>query len=115
LVVHASFGDHSFLFPGDIEAEAEAELVEIAGDALRSDVLIAPHHGSRKSGSIGFLKKVQPQRVVISTRSRRRPIRPHPEVLARYRETGSIIYCTANQGAIRFITDGRRLREWVSE
>jgi len=115
LVVQASFGDYSFLFPGDIETEAEAELAEIAGDALKSDVLIAPHHGSRTSGSIGFLKKVQPQRVVISTGIRSRQIRPHPEALARYRQVCSIIYCTANQGAIHFITDGRRLQEWDSQ
>jgi competence protein ComEC len=115
VVVQACLGAHSFLFPGDIEAEAEAELVEIAGDELRSDVLIAPHHGSRTSGTIPFLKKVQPQRVIISTGARRRQIRPHPEALARYREVCPVIYCTANQGAVRFSTDGRRLREWVTE
>jgi competence protein ComEC len=115
LVVQVRFGAHAFLFPGDIEAEAETELVKIAGDALRSDVLIAPHHGSRTSGSIGFLNKVQPQRVVISTGARRRQIRPHPEALGRYRQACSIIYCTATQGAIRFITDGRRLQVWDSE
>lgn len=115
LVVHARFGDHSFLFPGDIEAEAEAELVKIAGDSLRSDVLIAPHHGSRTSGTFPFLNQVHPQRVVISTGAGRRPVRPHPEALARYLEICPTIYCTATQGAIQFSTDGRRLREWVTE
>jgi competence protein ComEC len=115
LVVQARFGDHSFLFPGDIEAEAEAELVELAGDLLESDVLIAPHHGSRTSGTIPFLNHVHPQRVIISTGARKWPVRPHPEALARYRQVCPVIYCTANQGAVQFSTDGRRLREWVTE
>ncbi|MFH0729689.1 MAG: DNA internalization-related competence protein ComEC/Rec2 [Pseudomonadota bacterium] len=115
VVVHVRFGDHSFLFPGDIEADAEAELVKIAGDLLGSEVLIAPHHGSRTSGTTSFLNKVHPQRVVISTGVRRWPVRPHPEALARYRAACPIIYCTANQGAVQFSTDGRRLREWVTE
>jgi competence protein ComEC len=115
LVVHARFGAHSFLFPGDIEAEAEAELVEIAGDLLRSDVLIAPHHGSRTSGTIAFLNKVQPRRVIISTGWRWHQVRPPPETVARYREACPIIYCTAIQGAVLFSTDGRQLQEWVTE
>lgn len=115
LVVHVRLGAHSFLFPGDIEAEAEAELVAIAGDALGSDVLVAPHHGSRTSGSITFLNKVRPKTVVVSAGMSRRQLRPHPEALARYREVCPVVYCTASQGAIRFVTDGRRLREWVTE
>jgi ComEC/Rec2-related protein len=42
------------LLTGDIEAAAESRLVETYGEALKADVLVAPHHGSKTSSTIGF-------------------------------------------------------------
>ncbi len=107
LVAKVTFGDTSFLFPGDIEAEAEAELVTMAGDRLKSAVLIAPHHGSRTSSSERFLDAVDPEYIIISAGTGGRF--PHPSVMERYERRGCEIYQTAESGAVSMSTDGHRL------
>jgi competence protein ComEC len=109
LVVQASFGNMSFLFPGDIMAAAEKELVRLAGDQLASTVLIAPHHGSRSSSSEIFLDQVRPEVVIVSSGRNRRLKFPHPTVLRRYENRGYNIFRTNINGAICLTTDGRHL------
>ncbi len=108
LVVRVSYGEVSILLPGDIMQPAERELVGMAGDKLKSTVLVAPHHGSRTSSSEEFLAAVAPQAVVISCADRPGSGIPHPQILRRYEDHGAIIYRTDRNGAIRFITDGQR-------
>jgi competence protein ComEC len=110
LVVKVSYGDASFLFPGDIMAPAEMELVGIAGGGLASRVLIAPHHGSRSSSSQQFLEKVDPQMVVVSCGRNSRFNFPHPEILKRYKDLGVSIFRTDLNGAVRLSTNGQLIR-----
>jgi competence protein ComEC len=109
LVLKISFGATSFLFPGDIKARAEYELVSTAGDKLKSTVLLAPHHGSQTSSTEPFLEKVNPDVVVISSRWRSRFGFPHPLVLKRYKAKGGRVLETAHNGAVSVRTDGRTL------
>lgn len=110
LVVKVTFGEVSFLFPGDIEAKAEKELVEMAGDKLKSVVLIAPHHGSKTSSSEAFLDAVDPEYVVISAGWNNRSRMPHWAVMKRYEERGYEIYRTDKDGAVSISTDGESVR-----
>ena len=109
LVVKASMGSTSFLFPGDIMAAAEKELVDIAGKRLNSTVLIAPHHGSRSSNSTVFLGEVNPEVVVISSGRQSRFKLPHPEILEKYQHHGYAIFRTDINGAVSLSTDGQQL------
>jgi competence protein ComEC len=109
LVLKITYGDISFLFPGDIGKPAETELIKTAGARLRSTVLIAPHHGSRTSSSRVFLEAVDPEVIVISAGWKNRFHFPHPSVIKRYREIGARIYRTDLHGAIRMVTDGQGL------
>ena len=109
VVLKVSFGDISFLFPGDIMAEAEKELVGLAGADLACDVLLVPHHGSRSSSSQPFLSKVQPDVAVISAGWRNRFRFPHATVLDAYKRSGCRIFRTDRNGAIVIKTDGNRL------
>ena len=109
MVLKASFGAESFLFPGDIEIRAEYELAAIAGDKLKSTVLLAPHHGSKTSSSEMFIEKVNPEVIIISSGRKSRFGFPHPSVLKRYKEKGCRILGTARNGAVSMSTDGQTL------
>ena len=109
LVVKAEFGSKSFLFPGDIMAGAERELVAIVGNNLKSTVLIAPHHGSKTSSTVSFLDKVKPKHVIISSGWKNSFRFPHSSVLKRYKERGYEVFRTDSHGALTMSTDGKSL------
>jgi competence protein ComEC len=115
LVLKASFGETAFLFPGDIEAEAESELAIHAGNTLKSTILLAPHHGSCTSSTPVFLDRVQPNIVIFSARPNNRFRLPHPEVLNRYTMRNCKIFRTDQDGAIMITTDGKEVRIKVTE
>ena len=109
LVLKVSFGDVAFLFPGDIVARAERELVDLAGTDLDCDVLLVPHHGSRSSSSRTFLAKARPDVAVISAGWKNRFQFPHATVLQAYQKSGCRIFRTDQNGAVVLTTDGERL------
>ena len=110
LVVKAVFGSKSILFPGDIQAMAERELVSMGKNTLQSTVLIAPHHGGRSSSTTEFLDTVKPELVIISSGWKTSYKFPHPSVLKRYKERGCRILRTDCNGAVMMVTDGRSLK-----
>jgi len=110
LVLRLVVGDVSFLFTGDIEADAETALIA-DGAELRSTVLKVPHHGSNTSSSRALLDVVQPSIAVVSAGKDNRFGHPHADVLARLREW-SEVFLTARSGAVHFETDGERI--WIS-
>ncbi len=109
LVLRCTYGSKSILFPGDIEAMAEKELVRISGTDLKSTVLVAPHHGSKTSSTDIMLAKTDPMAVVISAGWSNRFGFPHPEVLQKYQNLGCQIYRTDLSGAVTITTDGSTL------
>jgi competence protein ComEC len=109
LVLKVRFGSTSLLFPGDIEKKAEAEIVLLNRERLRSTLLMAPHHGSRSSSSVKFLAEVSPDWIVISSGWRNRFRFPHPSVLKRYEDRGCQVISTALNGAIFIKSDGNSM------
>lgn len=108
LVVRVEIGGVSILIPGDIEARREKLLAETKPHALRADILIAAHHGSRTSSTEEFLSAVRPELVIISA-GRPSPFgHPHPEVVERIKAHGARALTTPEDGgiAIRFSQDG---------
>ena len=75
----------SALLVGDIEQPQEARLLA-AGVALKADVLLVPHHGSKTSSSAAFLDAVQPQIALVQAGYRNRYGHPAAPVMARYAE-----------------------------
>ena len=96
----------SALLAGDIERDQEAALVAGQAAALRSDVLIAPHHGSRTSSTAAFLDAVQPATAVFQAGYRSRFGHPAPDVVARYRERGIAVVASPACGAWRWPHSG---------
>jgi competence protein ComEC len=105
-VVRVAGGGRSVLLTGDIERDQEATLVREQHDALRSDVLIAPHHGSKTSSSALFLDAVAPSIAVFQAGYRNRFGHPAAEVLDRYRERGIAIVASPACGAWQWPADG---------
>lgn len=98
----------AILFPGDIEARAETELMACCRPELASSVLVAPHHGSRTSTTSDFLAAVDPKIIVFSVGWMNRFGFPHASVLERCQQRAERIYRTDGQGAIFLRTNGRR-------
>jgi competence protein ComEC len=111
LVLRLSFGGRVVLFPGDLEADGEGELVgrRDVGQPVAADVLKVPHHGSRTSSSAELVDAVHPSLAVISLGWRNRFHFPAPEVLARYAARGATVLRTDRDGAVSLTIapDGR--------
>ena len=108
IVLRLSLGTVSILMAGDIEREAEEEMVR-SGAALKADLLKAPHHGSRTSSSSALLNAVSPKFAVVSVGEQSRFGHPHSEVLSRYLNRGVSLYRTGRSGMITARTDGNTL------
>ena len=65
IVAKLIYNKTSILFTGDIEAEAEKELVKKYGHKLKSDILKVSHHGSKTSSTQDFIDKVNPKIALI--------------------------------------------------
>lgn len=113
LALRLDWGLLSLVLAGDIEAEAEAELVA-SGLPLRAILLKVPHHGSRSSSTPAFVRAVRPRVAVIQVGARNPFGHPVPEVLARYADEGTVVYRTDRDGAIVLESDGETLwlRRW---
>lgn len=108
LVVRVEQGENSFLFPGDLDAEAEARMIA-SNVPLRAAVLKVGHHGSRDASSSGWLTAVQPQVAVISVGRNNRYGLPSRQTLSRLEAAGARVLRTDHDGAIMIASDGRDL------
>ncbi|WP_031435420.1 DNA internalization-related competence protein ComEC/Rec2 [Methylomarinum vadi] len=108
-VLKISTAHYSLLLTGDIERPAERWLVDNYGDELSSNILLAPHHGSKTSSSGIFLHKVNPDLVLISAGYRNRFSLPNRQVLQRYADRGIDWLNTAEEGAILLTTQRKSL------
>ncbi len=109
IVVKLLYKNSKFLFTGDIEEEAEKELL-LWQDYLKSDVLKVAHHGSASSTQIEFLNKVDPVIAVISV-GKNNYGHPSPEIIERLESRNIKIYRTDQKGTIIIRTDGEKY--WV--
>lgn len=110
LVLRLIYGEMAFLFTGDIEAAAEADLIS-AGQLAPSQVLKVSHHGAAEGSNVRFLQAVRPQLAIISVGSENRHGHPAPATLRRLEESGAQVLRTDQQGSIEVVTDGFQL--WV--
>src|SRR5205814_2179225 len=101
----------------------EAEMLERDAIALRSDVLVVPHHGSKTSSTAAFVDAVGPKMALVSLGYRNRFHHPHAAVVARYVERGIPMHRTdlagalhvvlpANDGPPRIEGHAREVRYW---
>ncbi len=105
LVFSLRLGESSrVLFPGDIEKAAEKHI--IAHGPGKHDLLLIPHHGSNTSSSVDWVSSLMPVHAIAQTGRHNRYRFPKAAVVERYRESGSIIWNTA---------DGAVMAQWEGE
>jgi len=89
---------HSFLFIGDVEEDAEDDLVHL-GAFLRSDVIKVPHHGGKTSVHQGLLSEISPSIAAISVGRDNSFGHPSSEMIEALSDIR--IYRTDRDGAIK--------------
>lgn len=95
-------GNTAAFLTGDIDHDAELSILETGRD-IRSNILTAPHHGSRTSSSTGFLLATDPSFIAISAGKDNRYGHPHTEITDRYRFFGIQNKVTAEAGTLSFV------------
>lgn len=108
IVTKISLGNKSFLFTGDMEREAEQDLLD-AGASLKANVLKVGHHGSENSTTYPFLREVMPEIAVISVGEDNKYGHPTEEALSRLRDADVKVYRTDMQGHIIIKSDGKSI------
>jgi competence protein ComEC len=101
-VLRVSIGERHILLPGDIERQAEYNLLAQNSGKLAADVLVAPHHGSASSSTRRFVQAVHPHYVVFSSGYLNRFNFPAASVVKRYTNLGAETFNTTDCGMISF-------------
>ena len=117
MVLRISYSGTSILFPGDLEEMGEKGLLDRAGNRVKSDILLSPHHGSQTSSSGPFLEMVAPKVCVISSGEDRFGRFPHPSVLKRLAQMGCESICISSAGAVtvRVAPEGFDIHSFLSK
>ncbi|WP_434761840.1 DNA internalization-related competence protein ComEC/Rec2 [Vibrio fortis] len=89
----------SMLLTGDIELVSEWMLSR-KGSALKSDVMLVPHHGSKTSSSRRFIAAVSPMLAIASLAKGNRWGMPNREVVDRYQSINAKWLDTGESGQI---------------
>jgi competence protein ComEC len=90
---------------GDIEKPQEEALLA-AQAALKADLLLVPHHGSKTSSAAAFLDAVWPREAWVQSGYRNRYGHPAPEVMQRYQDRGIVVHDSPHCGAMGWRSDG---------
>jgi len=107
IVLHLAYGDIDFLFTGDAEQEAEAEMLAL--DSLpvpEVEILKVGHHGSRTASSADFLAVTSPEVAIYMAGVDNSYGHPHAETIAALNAIGAQIYGTDVNGTIIVTADG---------
>ena len=107
LVFFVEFGSHRFLFTGDIEEDAQRNMLKQVRDIGPIDVIKIPHHGSRSSIVEKWVHQFQGEWAVISCGYGNSFGHPHAETLDIWKE--SSILRTDIHGSIEFRSDGSEM------
>ncbi len=98
-VVLLEAGESRILLSGDIEKDAEHELVRDRRLPV-VHTLTMPHHGSRTSSTAPFVRALQPSVVIVSAAYGNHWGFPKDDVVARWAGIGAEVLNTATSGAI---------------
>ncbi|MDI6783387.1 MAG: ComEC/Rec2 family competence protein [bacterium] len=108
IVLQVIYGRVTTMFTGDIEQEAENDLVQTS-IPLGATILKVPHHGSATASETSFLNEVEPQIAVISVGKNNWYNLPSPKTIDTLNQMMVQVYRTDQDGAIIIRTDGKTI------
>jgi len=113
-VLHVQSSFASILLPADIEKEAEKEIISRYPDTLRSNILVAGHHGSNTSSSDDFINTVSPGLVLFPAGWMNRYHHPAKKVLHRLttRKIKSMVTGKCGAITVEVAESGVSARSW---
>lgn len=110
IVFRLDYKNKSFLFTGDMEHEAEMDLIyTYSKNDLNANVLNIGHHGSNASTTQQFLDYVNPEIALISLGINNPYNHPHKEVITRLVQSEILIYRTDLQQTVVIFSDGESI------
>lgn len=107
LVLNLMFKDNKFLFTGDIDSKVEKSILN---EDISADVLKVAHHGSKKSSSAEFIKKVNPDLAIVSAGENNKYGFPADETIKRFENLKIKLYSTSEFGDIKLISNGTEIK-----
>ena len=112
LRVESQYG--SLLLPADIEKESELEIIRRYPAALKSSILVAPHHGSKTSSSESFIDAVAPELVLFPAGWMNRYHHPAETVTKRLADREIASRMTGECGSISVMVEpsGLTIESW---
>ena len=79
--------------------------MDLHGAALKADLLLVPHHGSKTSSSAAFLDAVKPSIALVQAGYRNRYGHPAAPVLVRYEERKIRVLDSPHCGAATWLSE----------
>ncbi len=98
LVFKLAFRGRHILMTGDIDYWREKRILSLQG--IKSKVMVIPHHGSRTSSSLSFLKAVSPEVALCPVGYKNIFKLPSDAVIKRYKRLGVQVFRTDRDGTI---------------
>ena len=96
------------LFTGDIEKEAETNLIQLYNKKeLKADILKIAHHGSKTSSSYEFLEEVSPEIALIGVGKDNTFGHPSDITIENLKKLNIKIYRTDKNGEIEIEAKGK--------
>ncbi|HBI25887.1 MAG: ComEC [Candidatus Wolfebacteria bacterium GW2011_GWC2_39_22] len=109
LVAKLTSNGVSALFTGDIGKVTELELIK--NKAIQADIIKIPHHGSKFSSTLEFLKAVRPKVAVIEV-GKNSYGHPTKEVLDRVKNAGAQLFRTDTDGMVKLVIENGIIRQY---
>lgn len=111
IILRVEFGTTSFLFTGDMETDAETDMLDYWGDLTdwQTDVLKIGHHGSSTSTGYRFLYETAPDYAVISVGKDNSYGHPHIETIDILNDAAIPTFRTDELGTILAVSDGSEI------
>lgn len=108
IILMVDFGSNRFLFTGDMEITAEADMLNYWEGRFdwNVDVLKVGHHGSSTSSSYRFVYETDPEYAIISCGEDNSYGHPHREIVRLYNDAGVPMFRTDELGTILAVCDG---------